>query len=242
MMSPWIKNLLRLSFSSSSQISHKFPMEIEIKLRLPDSAAHQKLSDILSLYHTKTHLQQNLFFDTPQLTLATTHLAALRLRFYDLDTQSILSLKSKPKLSNGISRIEEIEHPLDPTLARACAAEPRRFSAVQGSGVLERVVGEFGVGLDELVELDESEYEFGVCYEVECESDRPEEVKVMLEELLERNGIRFCYSKMSKFAVFRSGKLPEFGFDVLVTCELETYEDVDDDPLVRTRYSMMREQ
>ncbi|XP_021999230.1 triphosphate tunnel metalloenzyme 3 isoform X2 [Helianthus annuus] len=230
MMSPWIKNLLRLSFSSSSQISHKFPMEIEIKLRLPDSAAHQKLSDILSLYHTKTHLQQNLFFDTPQLTLATTHLAALRLRFYDLDTQSILSLKSKPKLSNGISRIEEIEHPLDPTLARACAAEPRRFSAVQGSGVLERVVGEFGVGLDELVclggfrnvravyiwnglkvELDESEYEFGVCYEVECESDRPEEVKVMLEELLERNGIRFCYSKMSKFAVFRSGKLPEFG-------------------------------
>ncbi|KAD4983187.1 hypothetical protein R6Q59_002859 [Mikania micrantha] len=203
-------------------------MEVEVKLRLPDSAAHQKLSDVLSPYHTKTHLQQNLFFDTPSLSLATNHLAALRLRFYDLDSRSILSLKSKPQISAGISRIEEVEEPLDPSIARACAAEPSRFSEIENSGILNRVKGEFGVDLKELVclggfrnvrsvhcwnglklELDETQFDFGVCYEIECESDEPDKVKLILEELLNRNGIRFSYSQVSKFAIFRSGKLPE---------------------------------
>ncbi|XP_024977364.1 triphosphate tunel metalloenzyme 3-like [Cynara cardunculus var. scolymus] len=205
-------------------------MEVEVKLRLPDSAAHQKLSDLLSPYHTKTHLQQNLFFDTPSLSLATTHLAALRLRFYDLDSHSVLSLKSKPTISAGISRIQEQEEILDPAVARACAAEPWRFSTIAddySSGILERVTGEFGVDLKDLVclggfrnvravynwnglklELDETQYEFGVNYEIECESDDPDEAKSMMEKLLNENGIRFCYSEVSKFAIFRSGKLP----------------------------------
>ncbi|KAK9050966.1 hypothetical protein SSX86_027591 [Deinandra increscens subsp. villosa] len=225
-MSRFIKPYLP-RFSSSSFTSHT-TMEVEVKLRLPDSAAHQKLSDVLCPFHTKTHLQQNLFFDTPSLHLATAHLAALRLRFYDLDSHSVLSLKSKPQISSGISRVEEHEEPLDPALARACAADPRRFSAVEGSGVLKRVEGEFGVDLRELVclggfrnvrsvydwkglklELDETRFDFGVCYEIECESDEPDKVKLMLEELMKRNGIRFCYSQVSKFAIFRAGKLPE---------------------------------
>ncbi|KAI3796011.1 hypothetical protein L1987_38672 [Smallanthus sonchifolius] len=223
-MSRWIRtHLPRLSFSSQIHV-----MEVEVKLRLPDSAAHQKLSDVLSPYHTKTHLQQNHFFDTPSLSLATTHLAALRLRFYDLDSQSILSLKSKPVISGGISRIEEEEEPLDPSLARACAAEPWRLSTVENSGILKRVEGEFGVNLNKLVclggfrnvrsvhdwkglklELDETQFDFGVNYEIECESDKPDEAKLMLEDLLNQNGIRFSYSQVSKFAIFRSGKLPE---------------------------------
>lgn len=204
-------------------------MEVEVKLRLQDSAAHQKLSDLLSPYHTKTHLQQNLFFDTPSLSLATNHLAALRLRFYDLDSHSVLSLKSKPTISAGISRIQEEEEPLEPSVARACAAEPWRFSTIDGdSGILKRVKEEFGVNLKELVclggfrnlravhnwnglklELDETQFEFGVNYEIECESDDPDEAKSMLEELLNENGIGFCYSEVSKFAIFRAGKLPE---------------------------------
>ncbi|KAI3721033.1 hypothetical protein L2E82_32036 [Cichorium intybus] len=219
---------------SLSQITHRNPsaskiIEVEVKLRLPDSNAHQKLSDLLSPYHTKTHLQQNLFFDTPSLTLANAHRAALRLRFYDFDSEAILSLKSKPVISVGISRIEEEDEPLDPSLTRACAAEPWRFSTIDKSKTLKRVKEEFGVNLMEVVslggfrnvravhkcyglklELDETQFDFGVNYEIECESDDPDEAKLMLEELLNQNGIRFSYSQVLKFAIFRSGKLPEF--------------------------------
>lgn len=59
------------------------------------------------------------------------------------------------------------------------------------------------------IEVDESNYDFGTCYEVECESSNPEKDKKILEKLLEENGIRFQYSEVSKFAIFRSGKLPE---------------------------------
>ncbi|GLT53558.1 hypothetical protein SLA2020_268220 [Shorea laevis] len=51
-------------------------------------------------------------------------------------------------------------------------------------------------------------YDFGTCYEVECESDDPERVKRLIERLLEENGIGFSNSETSKFAIFRSGKLP----------------------------------
>ncbi|KAI3673730.1 hypothetical protein L6452_39858 [Arctium lappa] len=224
-------SLPRLS-SFSSQLTHTTTtaMEIEVKLRLPDSAAHQKLSDVLSPHHTKTHLQQNLFFDTPTLTLATDHLAALRLRFHDLDSHSLLTLKSTPTTSNGITRVHESEHPLVPAIARACAVEPSRFADIAGdSGILTRVAGEFGVDLRELVclggfrnvravydwnglklELDETMFEFGVNYEIECESDDPDEAKLKIEELLNSNGIGFSYSEVSKFAIFRAGKLPDF--------------------------------
>ncbi|XP_071708280.1 triphosphate tunnel metalloenzyme 3-like [Rutidosis leptorrhynchoides] len=223
MSSRWIRKL--------TQITHKNKiMEVELKLRLPDSAAHQKLSDILSPYHSKTHLQQNLFFDTPSLTLATNHRAALRLRFYDLDSQSILSLKSKPRIVSGISRAEEMEEAVDPALARLCVSEPGQFKVVkESSGILKKVEDEYGVGTDELVclggfrnvrfvynwnglklELDETLFDFGVNYEIECESNEPEKAKIMIQDLLNDNGIRFGYSQVSKFAIFRSGKLPEF--------------------------------
>nr|XP_043607981.1 triphosphate tunnel metalloenzyme 3-like [Erigeron canadensis] len=227
-----IKNHLKKLFSlskSSQHHHHTNPMEVEVKLRLPNAAAHQKLSSILSPHHTKTHLQENLFFDTPSLTLATAHHAALRLRFYDLDTHSVLSLKSKPSISSGISRIEELEEPLDPGLGRTCVAEPSRFKKMlEMSRILKIVENEYKVDLNEVVciggfrnvrsvykwnglvlELDETLFDFGVNYEIECESNDPEKAKVMIEELLNANGIEFSYSDMSKFAIFRSGKLPQ---------------------------------
>ncbi|KAK9084050.1 hypothetical protein Scep_030521 [Stephania cephalantha] len=57
-------------------------MEVEVKLRLSNSGAHQRLSDLLSPFHCLTHLQSNLFFDTPTARLSS-NLTALRLRFYD---------------------------------------------------------------------------------------------------------------------------------------------------------------
>ncbi|KAJ0075956.1 hypothetical protein Patl1_34621 [Pistacia atlantica] len=59
------------------------------------------------------------------------------------------------------------------------------------------------------LELDETIYGFGTCYEIECESLEPERDKKLIEGFLEENGIEYEYSQVSKFAVFRSGKLPD---------------------------------
>ncbi|XP_062089921.1 triphosphate tunnel metalloenzyme 3-like [Humulus lupulus] len=202
-------------------------MEVEVKLRLPDSEAHQKLSDILSPCHANTFFQENVFFDGANAKLSS-NLAVHRFRFYDDNSRCVLSLKAKPVIYNGISRAEEHEEPFDPTIGRACVAEPWRLLAVDSSEILKQVREEFGVGEGGLVclggfrnvrtvynweglklELDETKYDFGTNYELECESLSPERDKKLLEKLLKTNGIEFSYSKVSKFAIFRSRKLPD---------------------------------
>lgn len=202
-------------------------MEVEVKLRLPSSAAHERLSTILSPYHRRTHFQENLFFDGPNAELSS-NLAALRLRFYDLESRCVLSLKSKPQISDGISRIEEQEEPLDPNVGRQCAADPWRLFLIESSDIITRVKEEFNLGAKGLVclggfrnvrgvyewnglnlELDETHYSFGTCYEIECESSEPEDARNLLEGLLKSNGIDYKYSEASKFAIFRAGKLAD---------------------------------
>lgn len=58
------------------------------------------------------------------------------------------------------------------------------------------------------LEVDETLYGFGTCYEIECESAEPDKVKLMIEGFLKKNGIDYSYSQMSKFAIFGSGKVP----------------------------------
>ncbi|KAI7980948.1 Triphosphate tunnel metalloenzyme 3 [Camellia lanceoleosa] len=204
-------------------------MEVEVKLRLPDSTSHQKLSSLLSPFHTKTLIQENIFFDGANSELSS-NLAVLRLRFYGgaVDSHSVVSLKAKPVISAGISRVEEDEEPIDSFIARACVAEPWRLLSIDSSRVLKRVREEFGVGDKGLVclggfrnvrqvfdwnglklELDETHFDFGTCYEIECESSDPERVKKLIEDFLNGNGISYSYSEVSKFAIFRSGKLPK---------------------------------
>lgn len=202
-------------------------MEVEVKLHLPDSIAHQNLCSLLSPFHTQTLAQQNFFFDTKNSQL-TSNLAALRIRFYNQDSHCVLSLKAKPLMSNGISRVQEQEEPLDPLIGRLIVAEPWRLGSLERSDIMRRIREEFGVeendgfvGLGGFknvrqvfdwnglkLELDETLYEFGTSYEVECESKEPERDKLLIEGLLKDNGIQFEYSKANKFAVFRSGKLP----------------------------------
>ncbi|OAY52762.1 triphosphate tunnel metalloenzyme 3 [Manihot esculenta] len=203
-------------------------MEVEVKLRLPDSNAHQKLSTVLSLFRVKTLAQENIFFDSKNSQL-TSNLAVLRLRFYNLDSHCVLSLKAKPTISNGISRVEEQEEPLDPQIGRMCVAEPWRLGSLENSNIIGRVRDEFGVKEKEgfvclggfrnvrqvfdwkglKLELDETIYDFGTSYEIECESKDPEKDKRLIEGMLKENGIEFSYSEVNKFAVFRSGKLPK---------------------------------
>ncbi|XP_043721934.1 triphosphate tunnel metalloenzyme 3 isoform X2 [Telopea speciosissima] len=201
-------------------------MEVEVKLRLPDSASHQKLSDLLKPFHIITHLQENVFFDGAAAELSSKR-AVLRIRFYNSDSRCVVSLKAKAVLVDGISRVEEDEEDIDPSIGRACVAEPWRLGSVDSSRILRRVKEEFQLANNNFVclggfrnvrsvydwkglklELDETQYDFGTCYEIECESDDPENVKKLLEGFLTDNGISYSYSEVSKFAIFRSGKLP----------------------------------
>ncbi|XP_057968841.1 triphosphate tunnel metalloenzyme 3 [Malania oleifera] len=201
-------------------------MEVEVKMRLPDAAAHGALAAVLSPFRLKTHRQDNLCFDGAAGELSS-HRAVLRLRFYDDDAICVVSLKANAVLINGVSRVAEDEEELDPAIGRSCVAEPARLRSVE-SRVVKRARDEFGVGDGGFVclggfknvrdvyewkglklELDETKYEFGTCYEIECESADPEGVKKLLEEFLKENEISYSYSKASKFATFRSGKLPQ---------------------------------
>ncbi|KAJ4953348.1 hypothetical protein NE237_030180 [Protea cynaroides] len=160
-------------------------MEVEVKLRLADSASHQKLSDLLKPFHLITHLQENVFFDGASAELSS-KLAILRLRFYNSDSRCVVSLKAKAVLVDGVSRVEEDEEDIDPAIGRACVAEPWRLGSVDSSRILRRVREEFQVADNNFVclggfrnvrtvfdwkdlklELDETQYDFGTCYEIE---------------------------------------------------------------------------
>ncbi|XP_026660231.2 LOW QUALITY PROTEIN: triphosphate tunnel metalloenzyme 3-like [Phoenix dactylifera] len=211
-------------------------MEVEVKLRLPDAAAHQRLSDALEPHHLRTYLQENLFFDGAAGQLSA-RLAVLRLRFYDGDSRCVLSLKARARIAGGVSRVEEDEEEIDPSLGRVCAAEPWRLAAMAGSSrIMGRIRDEFGLSGEAGVEseerssfvclggfrnvravygwkeglkleLDETRYDFGTSYEVECETADPERARELLEGFLKANAVPYSYTESSKFAVFRAGKL-----------------------------------
>lgn len=201
-------------------------MEVEVKLRLANADSHRRVTTLLSPFHVITHRQHNLFFDGAGSELSSRR-AVLRLRFYDEDERCVVSLKAKAVLVDGVSRVEEDEEDLDPKIGRDCVAEPGKLGLVE-SRIMGRVKDEFGVvgengfvGLGGFknvrnvydwkglkLEVDETHFDFGTLFEIECEGSDPEGAKSILEEFLKENGIDYSYSVASKFAIFRAGKLP----------------------------------
>ncbi|PUZ43524.1 hypothetical protein GQ55_8G016800 [Panicum hallii var. hallii] len=208
------------------------PMEVEIKLRLPDAAAHRRLSSFLAPRLRRTHAQRNLFFDAAARPLAAAT-AALRVRLYGPDDRAplraVLALKRRARIDAGVSRVEEVEEPLDPALALACADDPARLGGVD-SPIVRLVAAEYGVGGDAapfvclggfrntravyeleddglVLELDETRFEFGTSYELECETAEPDRAKEVLERLLTVAGVPYEYSRSNKFGCFMAGKL-----------------------------------
>lgn len=202
-------------------------MEVEVKLRLPDSAAHRKVLSLLSPFHTNTHHQRNSFYDGAAGELSSRR-AVLRLRFYENSQppKCFICIKAKAVIVDGVSRVEEDEEEVDFEVGLRCLEEATKLVDVD-SRVARRAREEFGVkagfvGLGGFrnvrnvyqwngvkLEVDETVYDFGTCYEIECESSEPEKVKEMIEEFLKENEIEYSNSLLSKFATFRSGKLPQ---------------------------------
>jgi adenylate cyclase class IV len=213
-------------------------MEVEIKFRLPDAATHRRLSSYLAPRLRCTHIQRNLFFDAATRSLAAAT-AALRVRLYGPDdrapSRAVLALKRRPRIDAGVSRVEEVEEPLDPKLAVACADDPVRLGRID-SPIIRLVASEYGVGGDAspfvclggfrntrsvydlegdseglglvlVLELDETRFDFGTSYELECETTEPDRAKEVLERLLTVAGVPYEYSRSNKFACFMAGKL-----------------------------------
>ncbi|XBI21205.1 hypothetical protein VPH35_062350 [Triticum aestivum] len=175
-------------------------MEVEIKLRLPDAAAHRRLSSFLAPHLLRT--------DAPARPLAAATAAQRDVRLYGNDdrdpSRAVLTLKRRPRIDAGVSRVEEVVEPLDPALALTCVDNPARLDAVD-SPIIRLVSDEYGVGGDKAQfvclgvfrntrELDETHFDFGTNYELECETAEPDQAKEVLERLL-------------TFACFMAGKL-----------------------------------
>ncbi|XP_030926587.1 uncharacterized protein LOC115953191 [Quercus lobata] len=150
----------------------------------------------------RDHCQENHFFDNSSCEPSSRQ-ATLRLRFSDTDSLYVVTLKAKAIIVDGVSRVEEDEELLDPSIRRDCMAKPKKIlsSAVE-SRVLRRVKEEFGVlgfvglgGFGNMrfdavyewkglkLEVDESDFEFRTLYEIECESSDLEKVKKLIEEI-----------------------------------------------------------
>ncbi|CAH1449137.1 unnamed protein product [Lactuca virosa] len=120
-------------------------MEVEVKLRIPDSETYKTLISLLSPFHIRTHNQHNNFFDGVAGQLSSQR-AVLRIRFYNDQptTKCIICLKAKAVLVNGVSRVEEDEEELDPTIGQECLTDPNRLgSLVESSRIMKRVKDEF---------------------------------------------------------------------------------------------------
>lgn len=196
-----------------------------MKLRLLSTEGHQKVADLLASQHKASHLQENIFFDGTKGELSSNK-SVLRLRFYGGDANKcVASLKGKARLVDGISTVtEEEEEIADVGSARACITQPSQLPNLDCT-LIQRVCKDFQIqdfvcfggfrnvrnvflweGLT--LELDETQFDFGTLYEIECETTDPHRARALLEEFLHHHGIPFSYSVMSKFAIFRSGKLP----------------------------------
>jgi hypothetical protein len=124
-------------------------------------------------------------------------------------------LPRRPRIDAGVSRVEEIEETLDPELAVACANDTVRLGRFD-SPIIRLVAGEYGVGGDAspfvclggfrntrsvydlegdseglglVLELDETRFDFGTSYELECETAEPYRAKEVLERLLMVAGV-----------------------------------------------------
>ena len=70
--------------------------QVEVKIRLPDRAAYDKLAAMLAADQTAAHEQENYFFDTPDSALNAKR-TVLRLRFHDVDKAALITIKVREK-------------------------------------------------------------------------------------------------------------------------------------------------
>ena len=197
-------------------------MAVEIKLRLGGAEAHAQVGELVRAAFVAKYHQENYFFDGAEQELSSRRVV-LRVRFYNGDERAVVTVKGKSIITEGVGRASEEEEDVDPALARKVLADPAALLAA-GIPLVDKVAAAYGVAaFDALggfknvrdvftwegheLELDETQYDWGTLYELECETEEPDALKPKLEGLLRAHGVAFKYSTTSKFANFRNKTL-----------------------------------
>lgn len=197
--------------------------EVEVKLRIPDSASFAAVQSLLLPSFKEIHEQENHFFDGAKGELSAEKVV-LRVRFYDSDRRAVITCKGKQVLENGVGRAPEEEEEVDVSVAREFLKDPNLLVS-HGSTLMTKLKEEFKFpqGLSYLggfdnrrsvyewrgytLEVDLTSYPWGCLYEIECETHEPDVLKARIESLLSEHGIPFSNAQKSKFANFKDKTL-----------------------------------
>jgi uncharacterized protein YjbK len=197
--------------------------EVEVKLRIPDSASFAAAKSLFLPSFKNVLNQENHFFDGSNEELSSQKVV-LRIRFYNSDQKAVITCKGKQVLKDGIGRAPEEEEEIDVQKARNFIQDPDAM-LLYDSNLITKLKDEFEFknGLKYLggfdnqrsvyewrgysLELDLTSYPWGCLHEIECETDKPEDLKQILEKLLTEQSIPFSDAKKSKFANFKDQTL-----------------------------------
>jgi uncharacterized protein YjbK len=209
-------------------------MEVEIKLRI-DKENYIKIKGLFDSLQdaqlVSTDFQHNYFLDciNNELEKKLVNFRARRTiseSSKGTTTTSIITMKGKSvsaTLTDGISKVSEVEDTISNNFFDLIVNNPNSIRKYKDEYPLFklfldeisdqdiRITSDFKTirsvynwkGL--IVEIDWTTYSFGDAFEIEVEHYEPEKIKIMLENLLKSNDIKFSYSKRSKFGNMKAG-------------------------------------
>lgn len=191
-------------------------VEVEVKLRINDSASYHALENSLIHCFKSVHEQENYFFTNDAMSAAR---FVLRVRFYDRNKKAVITVKGKQVLENGIGKATEEEATVDPEIARKFLGNPKSLAEMDLNFIAElrdkfdilndlKSLGGFHNQRKEyewhghVLELDRTAFPWGTIYELECETSDPDQVRQELEEMFDKLELSYKHSTKSKFANF----------------------------------------
>ena len=104
-------------------------MQVEVKLRLADQAAHDTMVDLLKADQTHLYRQHNLFYDGPKRELSSQR-TVLRVRWFNDDEKVVITVKGKMAVTDGVGRAAEDEDEVPVDTAREFEANPNKILQV----------------------------------------------------------------------------------------------------------------
>ena len=204
-------------------------MEKELKFALPDKSAYDKI--LAALPAETPHFQRNYYFDSVDGCLDATGRSALRIR---AEGPSLDTLEWEVTLKLGVSRegayfqAHEWNAPLDRVVGQNLLAggewpaeiwllEPLRYfetsfgrRAFQALGNVENLRIRCQLFGEQVAEVDMTTFPDGhIDYEVEVETELPDEVSAYLHELAARVGVTLTAQEKTKYSRFLSRRVSQ---------------------------------